>query len=71
MSLINILKNKVMVIDADDCDVIKIIIIINNFKFQTTIRPGNIRRDIWSSVTLFISPTAVHFALHFALYYVK
>jgi hypothetical protein len=56
MSLINILKKKVMMIDADDYDVIKVIIIIiiiifNDFKFQlktikTIIRPGNNRRDI-------------------------
>lgn len=34
MSLINILKKKVMMIDVDYYDVIKVIIIINEFKFQ-------------------------------------
>jgi hypothetical protein len=56
MLLINILKKKIMVIDAHYYDVIKviiviIIIIINEFKFQlkitkSIIRPGNNRRDI-------------------------
>ena len=58
MSLINILKKKVIMIDADYYDVINVII-INEFKFQlkittTIIRPGNNRRD--TSFTNFNAP---------------
>jgi len=53
MSLINILKKTVMMIEADDNDVIKVIIIIIFINIQLKlktikriIRPGNNRGDI-------------------------